>query len=80
MTLYTVSEARSDLYNLVDHVSEAHEPAYITGKRHTAVLISEEDYRAILETLYISSVPGLKEDILAGRNEPDDQSAKKLDW
>jgi len=80
MSLYTVSEARGDLYNLIDKVSESHEPAYITGKRHNAVLLSEEDYRSMQETLYIVSIPGLREDILAGKNEPNDQCPDKLDW
>lgn len=68
MNIYTTSQARHDLFKLVDAASETHEPVYIVGKRNKAVLISEEGYRAMLETLHIMSVPGLKESIIEMNN------------
>ena len=58
MTAVTVTEARSSLYQLPDSVAASHEPVLITGKRSNAVLIAEDDWRAINETLYLLSIPG----------------------
>ena len=46
MTIITATEARKQLYGLLDEVSASHEPLQIAGKRHSAVLIAEEDWRA----------------------------------
>ena len=80
MTTLTASEARANLYRLIDQVSESHQPVHITGKRTSAVLISAEDWQAIEETLYLLSVPGMRESIKDGMVEPLEQSAKDLDW
>lgn len=55
-------------------------PIQITGKRHSGVLISEEDWRAIQETLYLSSIPGIKESIIKGMKMPVKKCRKELDW
>jgi len=78
--IYSASAARANLYKLIDDVSLSHQPLLITGKRHNAVLISEEDWRSIEETLYIMSVPGLKESLMEQRNIPIEQCVRKLDW
>ena len=70
MSIYTTSQARHELFKLVDATNQTHEPVYIVGKRNKAVLIAEEDYRAMIETLHIVSVPGLKESILEMQNAP----------
>ena len=80
MTILTASEARANLYRLIDQTAESHEPIYISGKRTSAVLLSEEDWTAIQETLYLLSVPGLRESIKNGMAEPLNESAKELDW
>lgn len=80
MTIFTASEARANLYRLIDQTAESHEPIYISGKKTSAVLISEEDWNAIQETLYLLSVPGLRESIKDGMAEPLNESAKGLDW
>jgi antitoxin YefM len=80
MTTITATEARKKLYNLVDDVSQSHEPVQIAGKRNTAVLISEEDWRAIQETLYLSSIPRMKESIVRGLKTPAAKCHKELDW
>ena len=73
MTTITATEARKSLYKLLDEVSESHEPVQITGKRGNAVLIAEDDWRAVQETLYLHSVPGMKESIVEGMKTPVDE-------
>ena len=80
MTTLTASEARANLYRLIDQTAESHQPIHISGKRQNAVLLAAEDWNAIQETLFLLSVPGLRESIKAGMNEPLDESAKELDW
>jgi len=80
MTMLTVSEARSGLYKLLDKTAESHEPIQITGKRHNAVLIAEDDWRAINETLYLLSIPKMRESIRQGLETPLKKCSKKLEW
>ena len=79
MNIYTTSQARQELFKLVDATNQTHEPVYIVGKRNKAVLISEEDYSAMIETLHIMSVPGLKESIIKMDNDPLDEYSEKID-
>jgi len=80
MTTLTATEARKNLFNLVDDVSESHEPIQISGKRHSAVLISEDDWRAIQETLYLISVPGMRDSIVKGLKTPVEKCKKEIKW
>ncbi|MDP3442726.1 MAG: type II toxin-antitoxin system Phd/YefM family antitoxin [Ignavibacteria bacterium] len=80
MAVLTASDARSNLYKLIDQTNESHEPVIITGKRNNAVLVSEDDWKSIQETLYLTSIPGMKESIVAGMKEPLSKSLKKIDW
>jgi prevent-host-death family protein len=80
MNILNVTEARSKLYRLIDEAAENHEPIIITGKRKNAVLISEEDWNAISETMYLLSVPGMRESIKEGLNENISDCSKELDW
>lgn len=80
MTSITATEARKQLYGLLDEIADSHEPVQIAGKRHSAVLISEDDWRAIQETLYLTSVPGMRDSILKGLKTPVDKCAKELKW
>ena len=80
MTTLNASEARANLYRLMDQTAENHEPVVITGRRVNAVLVAEEDWNAINETLYLLSVPGMRESIQEGMAEPLDQTASELDW
>ena len=66
MTSVTATEARKRLYALIDEVGESHQAVQITGKRGNAVLLSEDDWRAIQETLHLVSIPGMRESILEG--------------
>ena len=80
MDTISASEARARLYNLIDETADSHAPVTITGKRNNAVLISAEDWAAIQETLYLLSVPGMRESILAAREESLDDNARELSW
>lgn len=80
MTTFNATEARSKLYNLIDETSETHQPIVITGKRNNAVLISEEDWNAINETLYLVSIPGMRESIREGMDTPLDECDKDIEW
>jgi antitoxin YefM len=80
VTTITATEARKILYRLLDDVSQSHEPVEITGKRGNAVLVSEEDWRAVQETLHLLSIPGMRESIVAGMATPVDELEEKLDW
>lgn len=72
--------ARTDLYNLIDKTHDTHEPIVISGKRNNAVLVSEEDWNSIQETLYLCSIPGMRESIIEASKEPLENSVKELDW
>lgn len=80
MTMLTASEARANLYKLIDQTHDDHEPTFIKGKRHNAVLIGEEDWRALQETLYLLSVPGMRESIHQGLKEPLENTTTALEW
>lgn len=80
MELYTTSQARANLFKIVDYAAESHNPVYIVNKKHKTVLISEEDYRSLLETLHITSIPGMTESILAASREPLENFSDTLDW
>ena len=80
MAFLSASAARNNLYKLVDETSESHVPITIVGKRSRAVLVSESDWKAIQETLYLQSIPGMKESILDGAKEPLSECDTKLDW
>ncbi len=76
----TASQARANLYRLIDETNESHQPIAISGKRGGAVLVSAADWRAIEETLYLLSVPGMRESIRKGMAEPLDKSVRDLKW
>ncbi|MDA8754969.1 type II toxin-antitoxin system Phd/YefM family antitoxin [Luminiphilus sp.] len=80
MTTLNVTEARANLYKLIDDTTVNHEPVVITGKRGNAVLLAEDDWNAINETLHLLSVPGMRESILEGMQESIDTAATELNW
>ena len=80
MTELNASEARANLYRLLDEAAETHRPVHITGRRNNAVLVSEDDWNAIQETLYLLSVPGMRESIREGLKTPAKKMAKELRW
>lgn len=80
MVTLTASEARANLYRLIDQAADSHQPIHIAGKKASAVLVSAEDWQAIQETLHLLSIPGLRESIKEGMAEPLEESAQDLDW
>ena len=80
MTGITAKKARSNLYRLIDEAAESHQPIVIMGKRNKAVLVAEEDWSAIQETLYLLSVPGMRESIHKGMETPLEECDEELVW
>ncbi len=80
MTILNATEARARLYSLIDEAATTHEPIVITGKRSNAILVAEEDWNAITETLHLLSVPGMKESIQEGLGQDLSECSKELDW
>ena len=80
MTSVSAAEARKQLYTLLDGVAQSHEPIQITGRRHNGVLVAMEDWRSIQETLYLLSIPGMRESILEGMATPADDLEDEPGW
>ena len=80
MQSFTASEARANLYRLVDQTAESHQPITITGKRNSAVLLSAEDWSAIQETLFLLSIPGMRESIKDGMAQSVASCSERLNW
>ena len=80
MNTVSVTQARKTLYSLVDTVSDSHKPLVITGRRNNAVLISEEDWASVQATLYLTSIPGMRESLLEGAKTPLSKCRKALEW
>ena len=80
MSTVTASEARRRLFGLLDEVADSHRPVLITGKRHNGVLVSEQDWRAIQETLHLAQIPGMVESIREGMATAPEEMAEDLDW
>ncbi|MCK6505229.1 type II toxin-antitoxin system Phd/YefM family antitoxin [Myxococcota bacterium] len=80
MTVLSASNARKGLFRLIDEVAESGQAVHIAGPRHTAVLVSEDDWRAIQETLFLLSVPGMRESIVEGMATPVEELDGELDW
>ena len=80
MITMTATQARANLYKLLDQIAQTNEPIQITGKRNVGVLVGEEDWRSIQETLYLLSVSGMRESIIEGMETPIEECSKELDW
>ena len=80
MTTVTATKARNNLYSLIDEANESHIPIQITGKRGNAILVSEDDWKAISETVNLSSIPGMVESIKEGMNEAIEDCSDTLEW
>ena len=80
MNTLPVTQARAKLYQLLDEVSESHEPVQITGKRGNAVLVAEGDWRSIQETLHLLSSPGMGDSIRQGMAEPLSKTSTNPGW
>jgi antitoxin YefM len=80
MKTIAIKNARKQLYRLVEQVQTSHEPVQLTGKGGNVVLVSEDDWRGIQETLYLVSILGMRESIVEGMATPTSQMSTELDW
>jgi len=80
MPIMTATDARKNLYRLIDEVNDSHEPIQISGKRGNAVLVSEKDWCCIQETLNLLSTAGMRESILEGLQTPIEVCQQELEW
>lgn len=80
MNAVTATKARNSLYKLIDNVSESHTPVHISGKRNSAVLLSEQDWNSIQETLYLLSIPKMRKSIIEGLKTPINECSEELEW
>jgi prevent-host-death family protein len=80
MKSYTITDLRKNIYKVVEETSQSHEPVHVYGKNGNAVLVGEDDWRAIQETLHLHSIPGMAESITKGLKTPIDEASDKLDW
>jgi len=80
MTIVNVTNARKNLYKIIESLHKLYEPVLITSKKGNAVLVSEDDWEDIQETLYLNQIPGMKESILKGKVEKLDDCSEVLDW
>ena len=80
MTTFTATEARNNLYRLIDQTTQSHEPIVITGKRGNAVLLSEEDWRAVQETMHLLAIPGMRESVRDGLATPLEECQDEVEW
>ena len=80
MTTLTATDARKQFFTLIDDVAESHKPIQIAGKRNSAVLVSEDDWRAIQETLYLESFPNMRKSIIEGLKTPVKECSTEINW
>lgn len=80
MSNTNITNARKNLYKIVEEVNETHEPVHVYGKNANAVIVGEEDWKNIQETLFLTSIPGMRESIIEGMQEDVDECSEELDW
>ncbi len=80
MKTISITEARKNIYSLIDETAATHQQIQITGKRNNAVLVSEEDWNAIQETLYLSAIPGVRDSIVEGLKTPLSETSAEVKW
>jgi len=78
--IMTVSQVRADIYNVMDETAQTHEPVLITGKRNNVVMLSQEDWNAIEETLYLNAIPNMVSSIQESMNEDDSEFSETVEW
>ena len=78
--IMSVSQVRADIYNIMDETAQTHEPILITGKRNNVVMVSQEDWNAIEETLYLNAIPNMVSSIQEAMNAPDSEFSETIEW
>lgn len=82
MLTFSISNLRKDIYNIISRTIQFNEPVHVNTKEGNAVILSEEDYNGLMETLYLSSIPGLKEQLIELKNASDEEFvvAEEVEW
>jgi antitoxin YefM len=80
MKTITASKGGANLYRLIEEIADSGEPVQITGKRTNAVLVSEEVWRAMHETVSLLSIPGMRESIRKEIATPVGDCAEEIEW
>lgn len=80
MNYISTKEAKDKLPFLLKEISSSHEPVIITDTKSNGVLLSEDDWEAIQETLYLLSSPKMRESIKIGLKTPISRCSKKIKW
>lgn len=80
MKTINATEARKDIYNLINSIVQSHRPIQIQGKTGSVIMLSESDWSAIQETLYLDSIPGMTDSIIEGMKTTEDECSKELKW
>ena len=78
--IMTVSQARTNIYKIMDETAQTHQPIMITGKRNNVVMLSEEDWNAIEETLFLNSIPGMATSIKEAMDAPNSEFSEDIEW
>lgn len=76
----SVSQVRADIYNVMDETAQTHQPILITGKRNNVVMLSQEDWNAIEETLYLNSIPNMASSIQESMSADDSEFSENIEW
>ena len=76
----TVSQARTNIYKIMDETAQTHQPIMITGKRNNVIMLSEEDWNAIEETLFLNSIPGMASSIKEAMDAPNSEFSENIEW
>ena len=76
----TVSQARTNIYKIMDETAQTHQPIMITGKRNNVVMLSEEDWNTIEETLFLNSIPGMASSIKEAMDAPNSEFSEDVEW
>ncbi len=78
--IMTVSQARTNIYKIMDETAETHQPIMITGKRNNVVMLSEDDWNAIEETLFLNSIPDMASSIKEAMDAPNSEFSEEVEW
>ena len=80
MKYLTATEINKNLYHLIDDISISHTPIQISGKRNSAIFVSNKVWQSVQETLYLTSISGMRDSIIKGLNAPIEKCFDELDW
>lgn len=80
MKSISAAKLKNNFYDVLEELSLEDKPIKITGKKNNAILITEDHWNSLQETMCLLSIPGMKESILEAKNEPIENWSSKLPW